>query len=93
MAAIVGIKDPLLRLDFVEISALQDAVYLMKEDSEMKRERWTQMIERSVTENVPPDRLKIWQGFLDDANRKLAQADKLYFALTVLYDRRLKRVK
>lgn len=93
MAAIVGIKDPLLRLDFVEISALQDAVYLMKEDSERKIEIWKRRIEKSDTENVPSDRLKMWQGFLDDANRKLAKADKLYSALTVLYDRRLKRMK
>ena len=100
MATVVGIKDPLLRVSFSEVWALQKAAYLMKDEAERNAGVWKNMLEKYTRVAVvagdpegPAKRLKMYQGFLDDANRDIAMADQLLVALKSLDERMYKRVK
>lgn len=92
MAKVVGIKDPLLKLDFSEIWSLQKATFLMKERAEENIKKWSQMLEKAVVDGRP-DRVKMYQGFLSDSKRELAMAEQLNDALVLLDERRYKRIR
>ena len=92
MAKVVGIKDPLLRLDFLEIWTLQEAMYLMKKKAKEGIETWSRMHENAVNAG-DPYRVRMYQGFLSDEKRHLRMAEQLYDTLVLLDKRRHKRVQ
>ena len=72
----------------------------MKDEAERKAGVWKNMLEKyahvaSVAGNPegPAKRLKMYQGFLDDANRDITMADRLLAALKSLDERMYKRVR
>lgn len=92
MAKVVGIKDPLLRLDFLEIWTLQEAMCLMKKKAKEGIETWSRMHENAVVAG-DPYRVRMYQGFLSDEKRHLRMAEQLYDTLVLLDKRRHKRVQ